>query len=437
MSFWWLTLIMFGSLTVLIALGLPLTFALGGVAAVTILLLWGADALVGIVFSTFGAMWMITLIAIPLFVTMGVAMERSGLAEDLYRTFYLWSGRLRGGLGIGTVLMCAVFAAMSGVSAAAVVTMGLIGLPAMLDRNYDKSLAIGSIVGAGPLGILIPPSLPMIIMGTAASLSVGKLFAGGIIPGLILTALFVSYIVIRCFFQRGLAPALPVEERGTWREKFISLRAIILPMLLIVAVLGSIFAGIASPTEAAAVGAGGALLCAAIYRRFTWQFVKEVAYRTATFSAMIYWITFGAMCFAAVYSGAGATDFILKAVTGMEVSPWFILIAMQLIVFFLGMFLEPAAIILICAPIYFPIVSALGFDPIWFGILFVMLIQIGYLTPPFGYSMFYLKSVAPPSVTMADIYRSVVPWFIMTLLVIILVMVFPQIALWLPGMMIG
>lgn len=437
MSIELLTLLLFGSLAVVLVLGLPLAFALGGIAVVAVMLLWGIDALMGIIFNTFGIMWMTTLMAIPLFVVMGVALERSGVAEDLYRTLYLWSGPLRGGLAMATVVISAIFAAMAGVAAAAVVTMGLIGLPAMLNRNYDKRLAIGSIVGAGPLGILIPPSVPMIILATTANISVGRLFAGGMIPGAILTVMFLAYIGIRCFFQRGLAPALPLEDRGTWREKFISLRAIILPILLIVAVLGSIFAGIASPTEAAAVGAAGALLCAAIYRRFNWQFIKEVSYRTATFTAMIMWITFGAAAFAAVYSGAGVTNFILQELSGLEVNRWFILIGMQVILLFLGMFLEPAALILIGAPIFFPIAISLGFDPVWFGVLYVMVIMMGYLTPPFGYSMFYLKSVAPPSVTMGDIYRSIVPWLAIMLLAIILVMIFPQIALWFPDLIIG
>jgi len=437
MSIGMLTLLMFGSLTLFILLGVPLSFALGGVAVISIIVISGVDALVGIVFSTFGVMWMITLVAIPLFVVMGVALERSGLAEDLYRTLYLWSGRLRGGLAMGTVVMCAIMGAMAGVSAAAVVTMGLIGLPAMLNRNYNKNLAIGSIIGAGPLGILIPPSVPMILIAMAASISIGKLFAGGLIPGAILTVLFVSYIAIRCFFQRDLAPSLPFEERGTWRDKFVSLRAIILPALIILAVLGSIFAGIASPTEAAAVGAFASLLSAVIYRRFNWKFVKEVSYRTATFTAMIYWITFGAMSFAAVYSGAGVTDFLLATLTAIEINRWFIFAGMILILVFFGMFLEPAAIILICAPIYFPIVQALGFDPIWFGVVFVMIIELGYLTPPFGYSMFYLKSVAPPEITMGDIYRSALPWLLITLLGTILVILFPQLALWFPSLMKG
>jgi tripartite ATP-independent transporter DctM subunit len=323
---------------------------------------------------------------------------------------------------------------MAGVAAAAVVSMGLIGLPAMLGRKYDKNLAIGSILASGPLGILIPPSVPMVILGTTANMSIGRLFAGGVMPGIMITIMFIIYIALRCIFQHKLAPALPAEERGTWRQKLISLRSVILPALLITAVLGSIFAGIASPTEAAAVGALGALICAVVYGRFNWQFVKEVSYRSASFTAMIMWITFGAVAFSAVYSGAGVTNFILQTIGGLEVNRWFILVVMEVILLFLGCFLEPASMILICAPIFFPIINAVRFDATWFGILFVMLIMVGYLTPPFGYSIFYLKSVAPPSVSMTDIYRSVTPWIIMMLLAIVLVMVFPQIALWLPNL---
>lgn len=437
MSIGTLTLVMFGSLTVLIVLGVPLAFALGGVALVTVLMLWGIEGLMGIVFHTWGVMWTIIFVAIPLFVCMGVALERSRLAEDLYRTLYLWSGRLRGGLAMGTVIMCAIIGAMSGLTAAAVVTMGLVGLPAMLERNYNRRLAIGSIIGAGPLAILIPPSVPMIILAVTSGVSVGKLFAGGMIPGLILATMFVGYIGVRCLFQRSLAPALPFEERATWREKIVSLRAVFLPAILIVAVLGSIFAGIASPTEAAAVGAGGALLCAIIYRRFTWQYVKEVARRTATLTAMIYWITFGAMSFSTVYCGAGVTDFLLEMIGGLQISPWFIVMAMLLILFFLGMFLEPVSLILICAPVFFPICIFLGFDLVWFGVLFVMLIQIGFITPPFGYSLFYMKSVAPSSVTMGEIFSSVWPWLIITLLGTGIVLAFPQTVLWFASMVKG
>jgi len=434
MSIEMLTLFMFGTVTIALVLGLPLTFALGGIAVAATLMMGGPDALVGIIFNTFGTMWAITYVAIPLFVIMGIALERSGLAEDLYRTLYLWSGALRGGLAIATVTISAIFAAMAGVAAAAVVSMGLIGLPAMLKRKYDKNLAIGSILASGPLGILIPPSVPMVILGTTTSMSIGRIFAGGVVPGILITAIFIAYVGFRCLFQHHLAPALPQEERGTLRDKLISLKSVILPALLITAVLGSIFAGIASPTEAAAVGALGAILCAVIYRRFNWQFVKEVSYRSASFTAMIMWITFGAVAFSAVYSGAGVTAFLLKTLGEAQINRWLILVAMELILLFLGCFLEPASMILICAPIFFPIVKALQFDPVWFAILFVMLIMVGYLTPPFGYSIFYLKSVAPPSVSMTDIYRSVTPWIIMMLLAIVLVMLFPQIALWLPNL---
>lgn len=234
--------------------------------------------------------------------------------------------------------------------------------------------------------------------------------------------------------ESQLAPALPKEERGTLREKIIASKAVIIPALLITAVLGSIFAGVASPTEAAGVGAFGSIMCAVIYRRFNWQFVKEVSYRTANMTAMIMWITFGAVSFSAVYSGAGITALIVQTLGSGETNRWLVMSMMMLIVLFLGCFLEPASIILICAPIFYPVVKALHFDPIWFSIIFVMLIMVGYLTPPFGYSIFYLKSVAPKEVTMADIYQSVWPWIGIMILNIILVMLFPQLALWLPSL---
>lgn len=431
MSIELITIIMFGSLLVGLVLGLPLSFLLGGIAVVCTYFLWGPEALVMIILRTFNWSTNFLVIAIPLFIFMGLLLERSGIAERLYEMMYRWSGRLRGGLAIGTVGICTIFAAMTGITGAATVTMGLIALPSMLDRNYDKQLAVGSIAGGGTLGILIPPSVMFIILGLCTGASVGKLFAGGITSGLVLSFLFMGYIGIRCFLQPQLAPSSPVVF--SWREKTSTLVSVIAPLILIVAVLGAIFGGIATPTEAAAVGAFGALIFVFVYRRFSWKLFSEICYTNLRLSSMVVWIIIGASCFVSLYTAVGATDFIRGALIGLEVNRWFVVIAMMLILFVMGMFLEPGGIIMLASPIFFPIVVELGFDPIWFGVLFVINLQMGYISPPFGFNLFYMRSVCPPSISMGDIYRSVLPFIGLMALGIAIIMVLPQIATWLPS----
>ena len=434
MSIELVTLVMFGSLVIGLILGLPLAFLLGGIAVAFTYFLWGAKGLTMIVFQAFGWATNALIIAVPLFIFMGIVLQRSGIAERLFEMMYRWSGSLRGGIAMGTVLICTIVAAMTGITGAATVTMGIIALPAMLNRNYDKSLAVGSIASGGTLGILIPPSVMFIIFGLVTGESIGKLFAAGILSGLVLSFLLISYIGIRAFLQPKLAPVSP--EKYTMRQKTGSLVAVIAPLFLIIAVLGSIFAGIATPTEAAAVGAFGALVCAAVYRTLTWQLLKETSYATLRLSCMVVWIVIGAACFVSVYTGVGATDFIRETITGLEINRWFILIGMMAIVFIMGMFLDPGGIILLAAPIFAPIIIALGFDIIWFGVLFIINLQMGYITPPFGFNLFYMRSVCPPSISMGDIYRSIFPFLGVMILGMAIIMAFPQIALWLPSIMV-
>jgi len=428
-----LTLIMFGSLIVLLILGFPLAFCLSGIAVVFSYFLWGTGGLLTIVLNTFGAMWNIIYIAIPLFVFMGVVLERAGVAESLFETIYRWSGSVRGGLAIGTVVICAIFAAMTGLTGAATVTMGLIAVPAMLRRRYDKSIALGTVAGAGTLGILIPPSISMILLAVVGQISVGKLFMGGVFAGFLLGAMFIIYIAIRSYLQPQLCPSH--GEQFTLKEKIASAKSVILPALLILAVIGSIMFGIATPTEASSLGAVGVLIAAAVNKRFSWQLIKESTFSTFRITGMVMWIVFGAVCFSGVLTGAGSVWYIQELLLGLELNRWAILIVIMVIIFFLGMFLDPTGIIFIAAPIGFPLIKTLGFDPIWFGILFVIGLQMGYITPPFGFNLFYLKATAPPEVTMADIYRSIWPFLGIMMLGLALVMLFPQIALWLPNMM--
>jgi len=430
--FWVPIAVLFAGLAFGVIFGLPMAFTLGGSAMITAFFFWGPATLYASASSTYGMARNMVLIAMPLFIFMAAVLERAGIADDLFDALSQWAGPLRGGLAIATVLICTVIAAMSGVTTTGVVTMGLIALPIMLKKGYNKTIAIGPILAGGALGILIPPSCTFIIYGMLTRVSVGKLFAGGVIPGLILSFLYVSYIGIRCYLQPNAGPALTKEERVSFRQKIFLSRGLILPILLIVAVLGSIFAGIASPTEAAAVGAAGAIVCAAVHRRFNWQMVKEAAYRTLRVNGMIMWILFGAICFAGVFIATGGPDLARAFVEGMEVEPIYIILLMQVTYMILGCFVDEITMLLITIPIYMPILTGLGYDPVWFGVLFLVNMQMAYLTPPFGFTLFYMKGVAPPGVTMGDIYRSIIPFLPLQLICLLLVLFFPQLALWLP-----
>jgi tripartite ATP-independent transporter DctM subunit len=439
MSIELITLLLFIVLFALIFLGVPLAFALGSVAIIFSYFLLGPKSLYMLTSRTSGAMFNYVMLAVPLFMFMANVLERSGLADDLYHAFHIWMGPLRGGLAIGTVLICTAMAAMSGVSAAAVLTMGIIAVPAMLKRGYDKSVVLGATMAGGALGQLIPPSVLMVVYGGMAGVSVGKLFMGGVFPGLLLSGLFILYIGLRSFIQKDLAPALPLEERRqiTWRMKFVALKAIILPVLLIVGVLGSIFEGIATPTEAAAIGAFGSIICGLIYGRLNWEVIKVACINTLKSSCMVMWIMIGSLLFVSFYFGVGGADFVKDTLVGIKLSRWVIILGMQLVIFILGCLMDPAGIVMLCTPLWIPVIKALGFDPLWFGVLFIVNLEMSYLTPPFGYNLFYMKSIAPEGVTMADIYRSVTPFVALQAIGLVVCMFFPEIITWLPGKMIG
>jgi tripartite ATP-independent transporter DctM subunit len=434
MSIELLTLLFFSSLLIFLLLGLPLTFVLGGVSVVFLYFTWGPESFYMVAAQTWDAMNKFILVAIPLFIFMAMILERSGTANDLYEMMYVWFGGVKGGLAIGTVAICAIFSAMCGISGAAVVSMGTIALPSMLKRNYDKLIAVGCINSGGGWGILIPPSVIMILYALIAGESVGKLFAGGIMPGFMLFVLVSAYIAIRCYFQPHLGPPIPEAERGDWGRKFRALKAVILPVMIVFMVLGSIVFGVATPTEAAAVGVLGALISGLIYRQLNRSLIVEASLRTFRLTGMIMWILFGAYCFTAAYHGMGASRLIEDLMQYMPGGPWGTIIFIQVIIFLLAMVLDPAGIMMICIPIFLPVVVAHGFDPVWFGILFIINMEIGYMTPPFGFNLFYMKGVVPPSISMLDIYKSVIPFTIVESFGLVLVMIFPQIALWLPNL---
>lgn len=437
MSIELLTLLFFGSLLFFLILGLPLAFVLGGVSIVFLYFTWGPGAFYMVAQQTWSTMNHFMLVAIPLFIFMAMVLERSGAANALYKMMYLWFGRLRGGLAIGTVAICAIFSAMCGVSGAAVVSMGTIALPSMLKYKYDKLIAVGCINAGGGWGILIPPSIIMILYALIAEESVGRLFAGGLLPGLLLFVLVSIYIGVRCYFQPHLGPPLPEEEQGDWPRKFRALRAVILPVMIVVMVLGSIILGAATPTEAAGLGVLGALISGVVYRNLDRNLIKEACQRTFRLTGMIMWILFGAYCFTAAYNGMGASRLIEGLMVHVPGGPWGTIIFIQVIIFLMAMVLDPAGIMMICVPIFLPVVTALGFDPVWFGILFIINMEIGYMTPPFGFNLFYMKGVVPPSISMMDIYRSVIPFTIVELVGLALVMIFPAIVLWLPNLLFG
>lgn len=436
MSVGLVTLLLFGSLFLLLGVGMPVAFALAGVTVVYGYFLFGSKAFYIVVTHVYGSMVNAILLAIPLFFLMAHMLQHSGIADDLYGAVHQWMGGLRGGLAIGTVLICTLFAAMSGISGAATVAMGLIALPAMLKRNYDKRIAVGCIAAGGVLGILIPPSVIMILYAMISRESVGGMFFGGVIPGLLLSSMFIIYIGIRSALQPHLGPPVPPEERANLKQRIISLKSVILPIALVVLVLGSIYTGAATPTEAAGVGAIGAFVCAAILRRLNWRVVIDTIRGTFRVTGMVMWIVAAAAAFTGLYIALGAQALIIEVATGLPVNPWAILIAIQGILFFFGMIMDDFAIVMLCAPIFVPIIKALGFDSLWFGILFIVNMQMAFLTPPFGYNLFYLRGVAPKEVTMSDIYRSIIPFVGLQALGLAVVMIFPQLALWLPGTMV-
>ncbi len=432
-----IVLIMFISLIGLLLTGLPLAFVLGGLAMVFAFFLWGPNSMLLVAVQSWGVMTSYFMVAIPLYVFMANILERSGIVEDLFSFMQMWFGPLRGGLAIGTIVICTLMAAMTGIVGAAVASMGILALPAMLHRNYDKRIALGSICAGGTLGILIPPSVITIVYAVTAGVSIGKMFIGGVLPGLLLSGLFITYIIIRCWLQPEMGPAPTLEERSkyNWKDKIVATKTVILPVLLIVGVLGSIYTGIATPTEAAGVGCLGAVISALIYRRLTWNMLGESIFNTALVTCMILWITIGARCYISVFSAIGGDDMIKDFVLGLDVNRWYILIIMQIILVFLGMFLDEIGIILLCVPIFLPIIKSVGFDPVWFGILFLVNAQMNYITPPFGYTLFYLKGVAPAGVNMGDIYRGSFPFVLLQAIGLALCMMFPQIVLYLPNLM--
>jgi tripartite ATP-independent transporter DctM subunit len=423
------TILLFGGLLCLLAMGVPVAFALGGISVLITFLLDGTNGLLIIATTTYRQITDPGLITIPLFLLMGNFLIHSGISDRLFIALNLWLSGIRGGLAVVSVGVC-VALAMCGGFGPGILTMGLIAVPAMLKQRYNKSLALGSVMAGGVLGEIIPPSIIMIIFAYISRISIGKIFFGGAIPGFITASLYIIYITVRCYLQPELAPR--TDEDATWKARLASLKDIVLPAMLVVLVLGSIFLGIATPTEAAGVGAFGSFVICIIYGRLTWKVITDSCLETMKISGMALWILVTATLFGVVYTSAGAQDMVMEVVEGLTVNRWLILAVMQLILLVFGMFMDDYAVLTICAPIFIPIAVVLGFDPIWFSIIFILNMQVAYLTPPFGWALILMKGVAPPEVHTKDIWRSIPPFVAIQLLVLIVTMLFPQLALWLP-----
>jgi tripartite ATP-independent transporter DctM subunit len=433
MEYW--ALIMFAVLFLLLLAGFPVAFTLGAVAFTFGGIFLGLDFFNLLPLRIWGIMTNFTLLAVPLFVFMGVILEKSGIAEELLDTMGKLFGRVRGGLAISVVAVGALLAATTGVVGASVVTMAVIALPAMLKRGYAPSLASGTIAASGTLGQIIPPSIILILLGDVIGVPVGQLFIGAAVPGLLLVFAYMMYIAFVAWQNLEIAPAIPAEESDDSHLAIQVLKHLLPPLALVLAVLGSIFFGIASPTESAAVGALGAIVLAAMHKRLTVANLKDAAEQTTRLTSMVFLILIGATAFGLVFVGMGGDRLIMDIFSNIPGGKWSFIIFSMLLIFILGFFLDFIEICFIVVPIIAPVAIHMGIDPLWFALLIALNLQTSFLTPPFGFSLFYLKASAPPSLKLQSIYKGVLPFVGIQIVVLGLIIGIPDIALWLPGLM--
>jgi tripartite ATP-independent transporter DctM subunit len=433
-----ITVLMVVALLVLMMTGMPLGISTLVVSLGLTLFKFGPPGLFLVASNVVEVLHNYSLVAVPLFVLMSSILERSGVAEDLFNAMSVVSGGIRGGVAVQTTLVSVILAAMTGVVGGEIVMLGLIALPQMIRLGYDRKLTMGTICASGILATLIPPSIVMIVFAFSAGISITDLFLAGVTPGLLYATMFILYILIRCHLQPSLAPLPPEELRNlTGIEKLRLLKGLILPLILIVWVMGSIYAGIASVTEAAGVGVFGAIFTAFVRRRLSWRMILDAVERTMYTMGRIIWLILGAVSLVGIYNVIGGTIFMKTLLTGLDLPPLGIVIVMMLILMLLGTFMEWIAIVFITVPIFAPVIVDLGFDPVWFGILFVMNMQIYFLSPPFGPAAFWLKSVAPEDVTLQEIFMGVLPFIGLQIIGMFLVLFFPGIAMWLPNLISG
>ncbi len=433
MNEFWLTVSIFGALGFLIILGVPFAFASGGVALGFALFLFGPDSLLLIVSRIHDMIGNHVLLAVPLFVLMGCLLERAGLAERLFHVMYVWSGRMRGGLAIGVILTGTILAALVGVVGAEVVTLGLVALPSLIRRGYDRNLSLGVICAAGSLGAMIPPSIVLIFYGLIANVSITGLFMAAALPGIMLAGSYIAYIVLVGLVAPDKVPAAPAEDRPkTLIETILLGRQLVFPLGIIACVLGALYAGIATPTEAAAIGTFLVVLVMIFERTFSKRVLAESVVQTSKTVGSVVWIFLGANALISVYAFAGGLTFITNTMISLDLPAIGLILVMFAIFFVLGMIVDWIAIAFLTLPVFVPIVSELGFDLVWFGIIFCLSMQISYLTPPFGPAAFYLRSVAPKDVTLEQIYAGIFPFVLLQVIVIGLCLFFPGLVLWLP-----
>jgi tripartite ATP-independent transporter DctM subunit len=439
MSHEMIAVLIFTSMMLMLLTGQRVFAAIGGVATLFSLTLWGNGGAEMPFNASFALLNWYPLLTLPLFIYMGYMFSESGIASDLYKMFHVWMGPIHGGLAIGTMGLMVAVSAMNGLSVAGMAIGASIAMPEMLKRNYDKVMVTGVIQAGSSLGIMVPPSVVLVLYGMIARQPVGQLWLAGVFPGLLLAGLFIAYIAIRCRLQPHLGPVLPAEERQMpWGKKLGLLRAGIIPLVIIFSMTGLFLMGITSLVECSAAGAAATTIVALLKGRLTRQVLDDTLKNTLSVSCMFMWVILAALCFGAVFDGLGAVHAIKSLfLDRWGLSPFGVLVMMQLSYILMGMFLDDTAMLIIVAPLYVPLVIELGYNPIWYGVLYTITCQIAYMTPPFGYNLFLMKAMAPKEVSLGDIYRSIVPFVLVMLFGLVLVMLFPQIALWLPNVYFG
>jgi tripartite ATP-independent transporter DctM subunit len=435
----YLALLMFPCLLVALFMGFPVAFSMMGVALVFGLITFDTAVIFQFVQKIDAVASNFVLAAVPLFVFMGAMLERSGIAENLFEAVHLWTRRLPGGLAIGTIVMCVIFAASTGVIGATETVVGLLAIPVMMKYQYEKGLISGTICAGGSLGTIIPPSVVVVILGPVADVSVGDLFVGMIFPGLIMAGCYVTYILIRCTLKPADGPRLPIsDDDPSLAEKLrITLFALAPPVAMIAAVLGSIMFGFAAPTEAAALGALGSMLLAIMYKQFSFSILNEAVQKTLKVTCMIILILLGGNMFAGVFVASGGVSVAEELIRSADLTPWLTLAVFLGICFIAGFVLDWISVLLIFIPVFIPIVKVLGYDPVWFCVMFLVVIQTSYLTPPMAPAIFYLRGISPPEITLPHMFRGVIPFIILQLMVLVIVGWFPQLVLWLPAQLLG
>jgi tripartite ATP-independent transporter DctM subunit len=439
MSYDMIAIFMFSLMMLMLFTGQRVFAAIGGVAAVSAMMLWGTGGAEIPFSAAMKLMKWYPLLTLPMFIFMGYILSESKLADDLYRMFHVWMGPVSGGLAIGTIGLMVLVSAMNGLSVAGMAIGATIALPELLRRGYDKRMVTGVIQAGSSLGILVPPSVVLVLYAMIARQPVGQLWLAGVVPGLMMAGMFILYIYIRCRLNPSLGPVLPIEERDVSRaEKLRLLSAGLLPLVIFAAMMVPFVNGWTSLVESSAIGAMTAFFAAVLKGRMTRAVFETSVRQTLMISCMFMWIILAALGFGAIFDGLGAVRAIDMLFTDrLGLNPWVILILMQLSFLLMGTFLDDTAMLVIVAPLYVPLVGALGFDLIWYGILYTITTQIAYMTPPFGYNLFLMRAMAPPEITLRDIYASILPFVLVMLCALALIMIFPQIALWLPELVYG